>query len=425
MPTNQASFPSAIVLCRAVTGLATVRALHRAGVDVHAFVFAEHDHIRRSRCATLIDVPPAAHGGETLVALLIDYAKRLARRGGNPVVIPTSDEHALLLSEHADELLPHCRVWTTQIDELKRIISKDGLYAVARRLDLPTVPSVIAPTLDELTAWSADNPAPYFLKPFYVGVTGSRLKQKNLMLATRAELLDYVARNGAQALIVQRLIRGGDGYVFDCYGLCDAQGKVVTMATHRRWRQHRPDCGATSFGEIPACLPDAGEQALLKQTERLLSGLRYHGIFGIEWLFDRETGAFYLIDFNARPFMSLGHLTSCGMNLPALAYQELLGQLPDRVERVPKLKHLWWVDLLRDLQTFREQRVNGRLTFAEWLTSVLRCRSAAYLDWRDLGPGLARGWELIRQVVGLLGPKRTADGCLDDEASAASRSKTF
>lgn len=425
MPSSSGTSPSAIVLCRAVTGLATVRALHREGVDVHAFVFAEHDVIRHTRCATLVDVPESAHGGDALVAFLLDYVAHHVSLGGRPVVIPTSDEHALLLAQHAPRLRAHCRVWTTDIDELTHIVSKDGLYSIAQALDVPTVPSIIAPALDELTEWSRSNPAPYFLKPFYVGVAGSKLKHKNLTIDTRAELLDYVARNGAQALIVQRLIRGGDGYVFDCYGLCDAQGRIVSMATHRRWRQHRPDCGATSFGEIPAGLPDAGEQALLAQTERLLSGMRYHGIFGIEWLQDRETGVLHLIDFNARPFMSLGHLTDSGLNLPALAYRELVGTLPARVERVPQLKHLWWVDLLRDLQTFREQRAHGRITFAEWLRSVLKCRSAAYLDWRDPGPGAARAYELLRQLVGLLLKRGATIEYSEGAAVEGTRSKTF
>ena len=41
--------PAAIVLCHQVTGLATVRALGRQGVDVHAFVFDSADPLRLSR----------------------------------------------------------------------------------------------------------------------------------------------------------------------------------------------------------------------------------------------------------------------------------------------------------------------------------------------------------------------------------------
>ena len=58
----------------------------------------------------------------------------------------------------------------------------------------------------------------------------------------------------------------------------------------------------------------------------------------IEWLLERDTGRFYVIDFNARPFMSLGHLTDCGLNLPALTYAELIGQLPEHLPLVPALR---------------------------------------------------------------------------------------
>ena len=98
------------------------------------------------------------------------------------------------------------------------------------------------------------------------------------------------------------MIRGGDGNIFDCYGLCDRGGRVVSMTSHQRLRQYPPDFGATSMGEIPAALPTKDEQFLFAATERLFNTVRFHGIFGIEWLRDETTGAFYLIDFNARPF---------------------------------------------------------------------------------------------------------------------------
>lgn len=418
--------PYAIVLCRAVTGLATVRSLHRAGVRVLALVFSERDLTRYTRCADVVVVPEAAHGGRALIDWLAEQAARLMQDGGRPVVIPTSDEQALLLAEHAEQLAACCRVWTTGHQELTRIVSKDGLYAIAEQLGVPTVPSITEPTLDELRDWSAVHPAPYFLKPFYVGVAGSRMRQKNLVLATRDELLDYVERHGSHALIVQRLLRGGDGYVFDCYGVCDAQGRVVQMATHRRWRQFRPDCGATSFGEIPSGLPEAQDRVLIEQTRQLLGGMRYHGIFGIEWLLERDTGRFYVIDFNARPFMSLGHLTDCGLNLPALTYDELIGQLPRDLPLVPVLRHLWWVDLLRDLQTLRELQTSGRLSWGAWLRSVLRCRSAAYLDWRDPVPGLLRTVRTFGQVAGFAWKKlRRVDSEVPLSAPGSVRSKSF
>lgn len=393
------STPRAIVLSRPLTGLATVRALHRAGIAAQALVFSDRDLVRHTRMADLVDVPVQARGGDALIEFLLQWPRCAADE--RPVLIPVCDEHALLLSRHAQRLSAHFRLWTTSHDELLRIISKNSLGTIASALDLPVVPGIAEPTPEQLEQWSAGHAGPYLLKPFYVGAPGNNVHDKNRQFETRDELLDHVRSKGARAAIVQRMLRGGDGYIFDCYGLCDASGRVVQMATHRRWRQNKPDCGTTSFGEIPAGLPADQDDTLLAQTRTLLGGLHYHGIFGIEWLLDRETGRFCLIDFNARPFSSIGHLVDCGLNLPALAFRELTGELPSDLEPQPRLRRLLWVDFYRDLQTFRALRGAHKLRFLDWFASTLRCRSWAYWNWRDPMPALVRTGKLLRHLAEL------------------------
>lgn len=96
--------------------------------------------------------------------------------------------------------------------------------------------------------------------------------------------------------------------------------------------------------------------------------------------------------------MCIGHLADSGLNLPALAYQELTDDLPRDLELVPQLRHLYWIDLLRDLQTFRNRWANGELGFWQWFGSLLRCRSWAYLDFRDPRPGIVRSSALLRHL---------------------------
>jgi predicted ATP-grasp superfamily ATP-dependent carboligase len=185
------------------------------------------------------------------------------------------------------------------------------------------------------------------------------------------------------------MIRGGDGNIFDCYGLIDRFGRVVCLTSHHRIRQYPPNFGATSFGEIPAPLPGGAEQFLFAATERLFKTVRFHGIFGIEWLRDEKTGAFYLIDFNARPFLTIGHLRDCGVNLPLLAYRDLVGQSLVEVDPRPAVKRKRWIYISKDLDTFRMLRsTRQRISGMAWLMSVAKCQSYAYLSWRDPLPGV-------------------------------------
>ena len=94
-------------------------------------------------------------------------------------------------------------------------------------------------------------------------------------------------------------------------------------------------------------------------TEQFFNTVKFNGIFGIEWLREETTGAFYLIDFNARPFLTIGHLYDCGVNLPLLAYRELTGQSLADVKPRPAVQRKRWVYISNDIDTFRELRAQA------------------------------------------------------------------
>jgi predicted ATP-grasp superfamily ATP-dependent carboligase len=281
---------------------------------------------------------------------------------------------------------------------LERIVGKDGLYATATRAGVPVPPAIVEPSLADLEQWCPGNPAPYFAKPYYQGIEVAALKEKNRVFATKEELISFVTEHGSRALIVQRKLRGGDGWIFDCYGYCDRGGRVVTLASHRRIRQLPVDTGTTCYGEIPAAPKSRGEQALFDLTTRLLEGLGYHGIFGIEWLQDRETDELYILDFNARPFSTVNHLKDCGLNLPFLAYRDLVGEDISRTPRTPKLVHKTWIGVNRDLVAFRTTRSADRGSWLRWIRDVAGARSFAFFTFRDPGPGVDQLRRLFLRV---------------------------
>ncbi|MDB4528518.1 hypothetical protein N9193_01250 [Pseudomonadales bacterium] len=331
---------------------------------------------------------------------LMDWLISYGQQQVEPLVlIPSSDEHALLLAKNREQLKSYYLLWQNDHHTLTQIINKNRLYLLAEKAGVPVIPAINEPSLEEVTTWAASNPAPYFIKPFYEGNRECKLTRKNLVLASVDELIDYVKKNGAQALIIQRLIQGGDGYIFDTYGLCDEKGELITIASHRRWRQYPPDRGTTSFGEIPGTQDSAAEALMFEQTQRLLSSIKYHGIFGIEWLLDKNTGVYYVIDFNARPFTSVGHLHACGLNLPLLAYQDLVGENLSHVEIEPQLRHKYWIDLLLDLWSLQDKLDARTISIRAWLKTILRCRSCAYCSWKDPGPGFYRSLIIIKLLI--------------------------
>ncbi|CAN5451441.1 hypothetical protein BH11PSE11_BH11PSE11_02620 [soil metagenome] len=399
--------PGVIVLSRSVTGLETVRCLGKAGIRVHAIYFNKNDTVKFSRHCIASFFDDSGRNETSLINFLIECGRKESTR---PIIVPTCDAHALMLANNRDLLAPYCQVMTDAYSSLKQVIHKHNLQAQAELAGLSIIPSIVAPCIEEIKSWSLLHKAPYLVKPFFAGIQTSRLRQKNMVLPTREALLAYVCEGDMQSLLVQRVIPGGDGYIFDCYGYCNAKGEVVAMASKRRLRQNLPDFGTCTYGEIPAYL-DAGTQpTIFSNTRQFFEQISYHGIFGVEWLYDREDHKFYLIDFNARPFMSIGHVAAAGLNLPALAYADMVGDDISRVQQTPRLKHLIGIDLMRDIESFQSKFKRGELSFRKWLQSLLKVRHFYYWDWRDPLPGVVRGMEISRRaaiflwhaVIGLL-----------------------
>lgn len=377
--------PPAIVLCSQLTGLATVRALASQGVEVLALVFDPKDPLLVSRYPSQVVVVPRATPESNLTELVCRHAASMRDK---PVLIVTSDAHALWLSRNADALGQSCHLWSTDYDTVNAIVRKESLYALGERAGVPVVPWTRCDDLDKVATWSAQHTGPYLVKPSYgADRPAAAMLQKNRFCKDAASLLAFLQSGESSSFLVQQLLAGGDGEIFDTYGLCDRHGQVRTISTHRRWRQLPANLGTTTYGEIPGNAGNGGDELMVAQTLDLLAQVRYHGIFGIEWLRERATGRFYLIDFNARPFTSIGHLRDCGVNLPWLGYRDLIGDdLSDEpLQRV--LKHRYWLDLHRDCRSKYDPRDAlhpGMTTPA--CPPLWRVNSFAYWDWRDPGP---------------------------------------
>src|SRR5690606_16075463 len=85
-------------------------------------------------------------------------------------------------------------------------------------------------------------------------------------------------------------------------------------------RQFPPDAGTIVSGKV------TDEPILFELGQRLIRSLGFHGIANTEFKRDQRDGTFKLIEINPRPGMWNWSAFSAGINLPALAYHEALGE---------------------------------------------------------------------------------------------------
>lgn len=251
----------------------------------------------------------------------------------------------------------------------------------------------------DVAALGRDMRFPCLVKPIDTFTIRFPQGAKNAVVSSPDELEGFYRRHPSLLgrTIVQQIIRGGDGAIFVCAAYLNAQSEALVVYTGRKIRQYPPDYGITSVGES-VYLPE-----LERLTVEFLRAVGYRGLIGAEYVQDRATGAMYLLELNARSSYYNRLPTDCGINLAYTAYRDLIG---DRVTDRPRQRDgVRWLDVLHDLGSFYATRRHRRMTWREWLASVLPARSFAYFDARDLKPFVYS----VGQMLSVLGHKAAAD----------------
>jgi D-aspartate ligase len=369
-----------VVLEGGATSLAVVRCLAEGRFDTRVVSFEPRDVCRYSRlCRHFVyrqsDVPD-----ELFARWLVETFQA---GPGRPLLIPTSDATAIFATEYAGILEQAFLLTQNSAEDMRRIVSKDELYGRALRAGLNVPPYVIAPDEQELADWMGRYEPPYIVKPFFATDGNSPIPEKNRTFGSSDALRNFCSEFDLQSLIIQQRLKGGDGNIFDCYGLCDRNGEMRVGATHLRIRQTYGGAGVTSYGEIPVVDAPFDQSELIRNTQILFRELRYHGIFGVEWLWDIRSETLNLLDVNARPFSSIGHLCDSGLNLPHLLVREMFDE-DISVSPQPSLTHSYWIDFSRDAAAAIGHVKAGHLTVGHWIRDMWRARSYGY--WTSADP---------------------------------------
>ena len=377
--------PPAIVLGLGVNGLSVVRSLGVEGVEVHGVSTGPGEPGRFSRYCRAIAAAPVAAGEEPFIEWLAAYAGRL----DCPVVLPTSDRFLLWLTRHRDRLDGICRLWRNDAGLIESLLSKERFQSILAAASLRSPPSLASPSERELRAWCADHPPPYLIKPFHEDALPNPLGTKNRVISSAEELLAYSKhQDGLRGLLVQRMLRGGDGWHYIVTGLSDGRGKLRALVTRRKLIQYPPDRGSAAHARLPACDSAEDEAVFLNAARVLLSTVRYHGLFSCEWLKERTSGDIFALDFNPRSVTGNSHLVAAGVNLAYLAYRDLCGEDLSAVPERAPVRLLYWADSWGCVGAWWRLRGSGRLGLGALLRALLRSRAHAVWSTRDPLPGI-------------------------------------
>ena len=301
-------------------GLAAIRSLGRHGLRVIAVDSRTYALGFRSRYAEQRLAPDPLDDEDGYIAAF----KAIAAETEDVLpVFPTHDEHLNALSRHADELDRESggrfRFPFPRWDVLESIQSKRHQLETAEAIGFP-IPRTFHPrSADEAQAAGAELGFPLIVKP--AANVGFRRAHKTQLFRCEnaAELARAYEGAAPYEPMVQELVPGGAEEMYTLGSYISADGEALGLFSGRKVRQTRGFMGVARVGEA-VWVDEVVEQGLA-----LLRALSFHGISQVEMIRDPRDGKYKLIEVNPRLWQWHSLAAACGVDLPWIAYRDLIG----------------------------------------------------------------------------------------------------
>lgn len=380
-------------------GLDIARSLGRRGIPVYGLDWDPGVAGRKSRYCQLVLCPDPANDEGAYVQFALDWARQMGRKA---VLYALSDHMALLWSRERERLQQYYEYVMPGHETMVRLASKDGLVQAARECDVPAPYTVSPESAAEVEALAPTLPYPVILKPteslyWQTPEMVARLRASPLSARTKVRLCHSPAeliqsyRELARyddRLIIQEVVVGPTTNLDYISFYLSRQSVPLGFFAGHKLRILPPGFGSASY--VVSCYDGELEEV----ARKLLSGVRYQGLGGLEFKRDPRTGCYKVIEFNTRYGMWDGLGIRCGIDNAYTAYLDALG-LP--VETVSTYREgVVWLDWHRDLRAFWGLYRKGELGPGQWLRSLGGEKMWAVYSRDDWRPGLAFTRQLVR-----------------------------
>lgn len=387
--------PVVVVNCK-LGGLAIMRSLGAYGIPLYGVDADPHAPGMLSRyCKRRYIAAFDENRPEPFLETLLKVGKEIGRTS---ILIPTSDETAVFVTEQA-EALSRWFIFPNNPPSLMRdLISKKGMYALVTRHGVPTPFTLFPERLEEVEASLDKVKFPLMLKGIYGNRLQLRNKKKMVVVHSPRELIEQyqdLDEPGFPNLMLQEYIPGGDDQIFIFNGYFNRASDCPIGFTGYKIRQAPIHVGCASLGEC------RWNETVAKTTVGFMKAIGYRGILDIGYRLDPRDGKYKVLDINPRVGQAFRlFVAENDMDVVKALYLDLTGQKQPVV--IPREGRRWMIedfDLISSLHYYQE----GSLRFGEWVRSFKGVEEGAWFDWKDPRP-------FLKMAAGLAG--RGAAWCL-------------
>lgn len=368
-----------VILGGNLGGLAICRSLGKLGIDVH--VFDENEQCpaflsKYCRTKRLISYDPEKP--EDYCRQVVAFGKKI---GEKSILIPTSDELSIFVSEYASELSQVYRFPELSAALVHNLASKRSMFSIAKQNDVPTASAIFPKSIEEVIDYAQKAEFPIMLK----GIFGNRLHTasgiKMLIIKSPDELIrEYqkLSRFGDDNLMIQEYIPGEDNQVYIFNGYFNKDSDCEIAFTGRKIRQLPIHMGCAALGEC------CWNEQVNRMTKRFMKNIGYRGILDIGYRYDQRDGKYKVLDINPRVGQAFRlFIDKKGMDVVRALYMDLTGQQILRGE--PCEGRRWMIEDLDILSSFHYYK-EGSIRLKDWIRSFKNLEEFMWFDLRDLLP---------------------------------------
>lgn len=299
-----------------VNGLAAVRQLGRAGAPVIAVDHRSSALGFRSRYGHAVVCPDPGVDEQRFVELLFEIGDAVGRPAP---IFPTHDEQLNAIARGRGALGERFLYPFPAWESLSRIQSKRYQLERAEAAGVPTPRTAYPQSAAAALAAAAEVGYPALVKPSAPTGFKRRFKKQAFRCETPAELERAYADAEPFEPMVQELVPGGDDALYTLGSYLGQDGQALGLFTGRKLRQTPPGVGTCRVGEA-VWVDEVAELGLA-----LLREVGFHGISQVEFKRDPRDGVYKLMEINPRLWQWHSLAAACGVDVPRIAYWDLLG----------------------------------------------------------------------------------------------------
>ena len=328
--------------------------------------------------------PAETRSGKTWYGELGDtgYAMLDELVAGSGVLIPTADDAAHWCAALPDTLRQRYRTSSPPLDSIRDLQDKRSFSQLVDELGVPHPYTRVIDSEAALSGLRLTRDRPVFLKPTNSQLFVTRYNKKALWIESPEEAAEICRdlRSEGIEFVLQEYVPGGadDHYFID--GFRDRDGRIAAVTARRRLRIYPPSFGNSSYCESVEL---SVVNAAWGHLQRLLSYVRYRGIFSAEFKRDAEDGEFRILEVNTRPWVYIEFADDCGIDMVDLHVRDAVGADVPLIDgyRVGEGCVSLYSDILSVIESKPRPPIGGVLR--QWTGGHL-----ALFRWRDPMPAM-------------------------------------